>query len=139
MTYTCGSKGMTKETAGIWPAKALMLAGIALTAACSKPAPDPAIPAKVVAGTSLWADPNPITSDGSGLGETTVAWSTNAAHVELRIGSAGGRMFGSGGQKGKAVTDKWVTNGMTFYLQNMDAPDPSSPEATLGVLSVTVQ
>jgi len=130
---------MLKEIAGIWPAKALILAAIALTAACSKPAPDPPIPAKVVAGTSLWADPNPITSDGSGLGETTIAWSTNASHVELRIGGAGGRMFGGGGPKGKAVTDKWVSNGMAFYLQNMDAPDPSSPEATLGVLTVTVQ
>jgi len=130
---------MTKEIAGIWPAKALILAGIALAVACSKPAPDPPIPAKVVAGTSLWADPNPIISDGSGLGETTIAWSTNASHAQLRIGGPGGQLFGDGGPKGRAVTAKWVNNGMTFYLQNKDAPDPSSPEATLGVLTVTVQ
>lgn len=139
MTYTCGNKGMTKRIVRIWPAKALILAGIALAAACSKPAPDPPIPAKVVAGTSLWASPNPTWSDGSGVGVTTIAWSTNARRVELRIDGPGGKMFGGGGPKGTAVSGKWVKNGMMFYLQNMDAPDPSSPEATLGVLTVTVQ
>jgi hypothetical protein len=128
--------------ASSWPARSLGLAVIVLAAACSKPPPDPpakAIPAKVVAGTSLSADPNPILSDGSGLGETTITWSTNASRTELRIGSPNGKLFVDGGSKGLARTGKWVNNGMTFYLQSKDSPDSTSADATLGVLSIAVQ
>lgn len=138
MTYTYESKAM-KGIACIWLAKALVLASIVLMGACSKPAPDPPIPAKVVAGTLLSADPNPITGDGEGLGVTTIAWSTNASHVELRIDGPGGTPFSGGGPKGTARTGNWVNDGMRFYLQNQDAPVPTSAEATLGVLTVTVQ
>ena len=120
----------------------LMLGGFLLSGACSKPPPEPmpaAVPAKVVEGTTLTADPNPIVSDGSGLGETTIAWSTKASRTELHIGSPGGKLFADGGSKGTARTGKWVNNGMTFYLQNKDAPNPTSPDATLGVLSVAVE
>ena len=131
-----------ERVAGATLAGVLLLAAVFLTGACSKPAPDPpakAIPAKVVEGTTLTADPNPILSDGSGLGETTIAWSTKASHVDLRIGGPGGKLFGGGGSTGTARSGKWVNDGMTFYLQNKDAAEPTSADATLGAITVAVQ
>jgi hypothetical protein len=118
------------------------LAALAL-AACSKPAPDPilpAIPAETKPGTTFTATPDPIVvEDGGTLGETTINWTTTAAHTEVHIDAPGGKLFVRGGKVGTAKTAKWVNNGMTFYLQDADNPNPNSPEATLGKLSIVVQ
>lgn len=123
--------------------QALVAVGfIALCAACSKPSPKPANapPAFVKPGTTLVADPNPIvTSDGSGVGETTIVWTTIAPLVEIRIGGPNGKLFARGGSKGSAQTGHWVGNKMTFYLQDLTATDPSADSATLGRLTVVVQ
>lgn len=122
----------------------LALAGaLIFTAGCAKPAPDPilpATPAKVKAGTTLSADPDPIvTSDGTGLGETSLQWSTTAAHIEMHVDAPGGPLMGGGDSKGSMRTGKWVHNGMQFYLQDRDAPDRTSPAATLGMIAIVVQ
>lgn len=130
-----------RPTGRVRSGAALAIAMLCL-GACAKPAPDPvpqAIPAKVVAGTTFTANPDPILTDGTGLGETTIFWSTTAKRTELRIGGPDGKLFGAGGPKGSAKTGMWVNNGMTFYLQNFDTPNPQSPDATLGVLTVVVQ
>lgn len=91
-------------------------------------------------GTTLTANPDPIVvDDGGTLGETTLAWSTTAAHTEIHVGSPGGALFDRGGSSGTARTGKWVTNGTTFYLQDSDNPNPTSPAATLGSLAVALQ
>jgi hypothetical protein len=59
--------------------------------------------------------------------------------VDLRIGGPNGNLFGSGGPSGKATTGDWVRDGMTFYLQDADAPDPLSASATLGSLKLVVE
>ena len=104
---------------------------------------NPSTPARMlpkpVLGTILTANPNPVMSDGHGMGQTSITWSTNATHVELRIGSPDGQLFARGGSTGTERTDNWVSNGMTFYLQNKDAQDPTSPSATLAAVSVTVR
>ncbi len=108
---------------------------------CHKPPPEPppkALPAVTKPGTTLTATPDPILNDG-GTGETTLNWSTTAAHTEVHIDSPGGTLFVRGGSSGVARTANWVTSGMTFYLQDSDNPNPASPEATLGSLTMVVQ
>jgi hypothetical protein len=111
--------------------------------ACAKPAPEPVVPASpavVKPGTTISANPDPIvTDDGSPLGETSITWSTNAKRVVWRIGKPDGQLFGGGGSSGTVHTGVWVTNGMTFYLQDGDAPDPTSAAATLGSIAISVQ
>lgn len=124
-------------------AGALLCAAMLFTAACAKPAPDPvakAVPAVVKAGTTLTADPNPIiTSEGTGLGETTLHWSTPAAHVEMHVDAPTGPLMGTGESQGSMRTGKWVHDGMKFYLQDRDAPDRASEAATLGTIAIVVQ
>jgi hypothetical protein len=110
---------------------------------CAKPAPDPIMPAPppiVKPGTTISANPDPIvTDDESPAGETTITWATTAKHVVWRIGKPNGKLFGGGGSSGTVHTGVWVTNGMTFYLQDGDVPDPSSAAATLGSIAIAVQ
>lgn len=112
-------------------------------ASCAKPAPDPVLPPPVAVtkpGTTLRADPDPIVLDEAGsTGETTIIWSTTAPHTELHINTPNGTLFGRSGASGTARTGNWVTNGMIFYLQDADNPNPGSAEATLGSLAVAVQ
>jgi hypothetical protein len=121
---------------------ALPFLAVVFCTACAKPAPDPvakAIPATVKPGTTLTADPDPILTDGAALGETSLKWSTNAAHVEVHVDSPGGPLMGSGDSQGTMRTGQWVHDGMRFYLQDRDAPDRTSPAATLGMIQVVVQ
>jgi hypothetical protein len=112
-------------------------------ASCAKPAPDPVLPPPVAVtkpGTTLRADPDPVVpDDGGSLGETSIVWSTTAPHTELHINAPNGTLFGRGGASGSARTGKWVTDGMVFYLQDADNPNPGSAEATLGSLAVAVR
>jgi hypothetical protein len=108
---------------------------------CAKPAPEPVLPAisaTVRPGTTLRADPDPVVS-AQGETDTTILWSTTAKRVDLRFGGPNGALFGSGGPTGSERTDDWVRDGMTFFLQDADAPDPQSPAATLGSLKLVVQ
>ena len=50
--------------------------------------------------------------------------------VEIRICSPRGKLFTSGGSTGRAVTDKWVTNGMQFFLQDVTGGKPLTSENT---------
>jgi hypothetical protein len=128
---------MSTPKSYIWIAAALLLS------ACAKPAPEPllkATPAETKPGTTLTAAPDPIVAeDGGTLGETTINWSTTAAHTEVHLDAPDGKLFVRGGAVGTAKTAKWVNNGMTFYLQDTDNPNPGSPEATLGKLVMVVQ
>jgi hypothetical protein len=121
----------------------LVMVCLALFAACSKAPPQPEAKAGAAErkpATSLVAVPNPIvTSDGSGIGETSITWTTTASQAELRVGATNGQVFARGGSQGTAQTGKWVRNGMTFYLQDLSNPNPTTESATLGHLTMAVQ
>ena len=122
-------------------ASLLSAAGLFLTA-CSKPAPDAPIKAPQAItkpGTTLSATPDPVTIHEGLMGETTIEWTTTAPHTEIHVESPGGTLFVRGGTRGTAHTGQWVQNGLTFYLQDSDNPNPTSPEATLGSIAVAVQ
>jgi hypothetical protein len=107
---------------------------------CAIPPPEPlakSIPNPMRASTKLSAVPNPIVT-AHGVGETSIVWSTKAQQVEIRVSTRNGGLLAVGGSEGSAQTGLWVTNGLKFYLQDHNAPDPTSEEATLGILTVTV-
>jgi hypothetical protein len=87
------------------------------------------------------ATPNPIAlTDGGFQGVTTLDWHTTKTQAaEIHVGSPGGQLFCSLGGTGSCQTGKWVTNGMTFYLQNSKAAKPTDPSATLAVMTVQVK
>lgn len=122
---------------------AIAAAAIVLLSACAKPAPDPVLPAPPAVtkpGVTLTASPDPIVvDDGGTLGETTLSWSSQAAHTEIHIDSADGPLLVRGGPVGSAKTGLWVTNGMKVFLQDGDNPQPTSGDATLGTLTIALQ
>jgi hypothetical protein len=121
----------------------MVASAMAFLAACAKPAPDPVMKTPLAVtkpGTTLTASPNPIVvDDGGSVGETALTWSTPAAHTEVHINAPNGQLFFRSGSSGTVRTGKWVNNGMTFYLQDSDNPDPASADATLGSLAVALQ
>jgi hypothetical protein len=117
--------------------------GLLLTS-CNKPAPEKTNAA--VAGTinrpgvEFRAEPNPIiVQDDSQVGQTTLYWETNIPKLQIRLGAPGGRLFGLISATGNAPTGKWVTNGMTFYLQDGTASDPTTASATVATVVVSVK
>jgi hypothetical protein len=108
---------------------------------CAKPAPDPAVPApvaKVKPGTTLSANPNPVYTKEGPLGITSLSWITTAVHTEMHVDSPSGPVLGNGGSTGTFKTGLWVKDGMTFFLQNSDAPAPTDASATLGSVAIAV-
>jgi hypothetical protein len=90
------------------------------------------------AGT-LIASPNPIArSGGQAYGVTTLSWqATGVTQVQLRVGSPDGPpLTGIDAPSGSAQTGEWVSDGMTFYLQ--DASDGNSTGATKTLATVQV-
>ncbi|HLR05836.1 MAG TPA: hypothetical protein VK117_08485, partial [Pyrinomonadaceae bacterium] len=89
-----------------------------------------------LAGTGfITASPNPIqVCDGSGLGITTLSWSSSGTiNVEVRVGSPSGVLLASGAS-GKATTSKSVSDGTIFYLQDLSGKSP----LTLATVTVGV-
>ncbi len=94
-----------------------------------------------ISGT-IAANPNPVqVCDGSGIGVTTVNWtSTGATIVEIHVGSPSGTLFGRTGVGWfSQTTGKWVNDGMTFYLQNVSGGLPLTAANTLATVSVRVR
>jgi hypothetical protein len=86
-------------------------------------------------------DPNTPTLIGIRPGETLgiahlVWFAPTASRIEIHVGSPAGPLFAAGGSQGSAETGLWVTDGMTFYLQdhsNGHSPDSVGTLATLSV------
>jgi hypothetical protein len=98
------------------------------------------VPAGTGNGASLTASPNPIPVMGSGDGTSTISWNApNAASVELHVGSPNGPLFASGGNHGSQQTGPWVTDGTTFYLQDVTGGKPLTANNTLATLVVHLQ
>ena len=91
-------------------------------------------------GTTFSANPNPIRVPHSPfIGVTTLTWHAPVNKVEIHVGAPNGKLFAAGGIDGHAETGAWVTNGMTFFLQDATASDPAGRAATLAILPVAVQ
>jgi hypothetical protein len=91
------------------------------------------------AAPTLIADPNPASSQGTGLATTTLTWNAPAAtSVEIHVGAPNGPLFTSGGNSGSATTGNWITNGELFYLQDVSGGKPLTSANTLAVAVVTL-
>ncbi len=65
----------------------------------------------------ITANPNPIPTPSGAPGQTLISWSAlGSSGVEVRVGSAAGTLFASGGPTGSAQTGDWVTDGTVFVL-----------------------
>lgn len=109
----------------------LSSAGFVLNA-CGKHA------APVDPDTQFTATPNPIPiTDGDFHGVTTLRWTTKKTqYAEIHVNAPDGTLFCALRDTGSCTTGKWVTDGMTFYLQNTSAPKPTDRSATLAVVTV---
>jgi glucose/arabinose dehydrogenase len=85
---------------------------------------------------SITANPNPFIIDNTGLGQTTLSWTSNGTTtVQVHINAPNGAMF-AGGDPGtfSLATGHWVTDGMTFYLQNVSNGLPLTAANTLATV-----
>jgi hypothetical protein len=60
--------------------------------------------------------------------------------VQVRVGSPNGvgGLLAHSGPKGTTKTGKWVTDGMTFYLQDASEGRTLTPENTLATVTVNI-
>lgn len=88
---------------------------------------------------TITATPNPIPVAAGELGTTTLQWyAPLASLVEVHVGSPTGPLFTRNGSQGSAATGAWVTNGMTFYLQNVTDGLPLTSANTLATVTVAL-
>jgi hypothetical protein len=88
---------------------------------------------------AIGATPNPIVlGAGQTSGTTRISWqAVGVTAVQIRVGSPTGTpMTGLEGLSGSAVTGNWVTNGLTFYLQDASSGDSSGVSRTLAAVRV---
>ncbi len=88
-------------------------------------------------GATLTANPNPIPVVGSSDGMTTISWNAPTAQIiQIRIGSPSGPLFTDNVSSGSMSTGQWVTDGMTFYLQDVTGGKAPTSGNTLATLVV---
>ena len=92
-------------------------------------------------GPSLTASPNPIPVAGNSfVGQTTISWNAPDAQViEIHIGSPNGPLLTQQGNRGSIQTGPWVSDGLTFYLQDVTGGYPLTSDYTLATLKVNLQ
>jgi len=89
---------------------------------------------------SLTAQPqHVIDTDGSGLGVTELIWTISPPRpCEIRVNAPDGKLFATATTSGSSKTDKWVRDGMTFFLQDVSGGRSLAPENTLAKVAVQV-
>jgi hypothetical protein len=89
---------------------------------------------------SITAYPNPIiVKDFSRLGAALIKWdSLETEKVEIRIGKPDGPLFAQTGPSGSCMTEAWVQNGMSFYLQDVSNGKPLNYKNTLAKVNIEV-
>ena len=85
---------------------------------------------------TITANPNPFSVDRYGFGQTTVTWTANVeSRAEVHLNSPNGPMFaGTGPGTFSQPTGHWVSNGMTFYLQDVSNGRPLTAANTLATV-----
>ncbi|MDP9169166.1 MAG: hypothetical protein M3N54_01000 [Acidobacteriota bacterium] len=90
-------------------------------------------------GSSLTAVPNPVTGGGA-FASTTISWNApNAQIIEIHVGSPTGAIFTQNVNRGSMITGPWVTDGTTFYLQDVSGGSLPTAANTLATVVVHVQ
>jgi hypothetical protein len=89
---------------------------------------------------TITANPNPIrVCDGSGLGTTTIFYAFDPQFLmEVHVNSPTGDLFAKTAASGSSSTGKWVSDGMTFFLQNVTNGRPLTTENTVSSVTVKV-
>lgn len=90
---------------------------------------------------AMSAQPNPIrVCDGSGVGTSAISFSVDPSvtDVQVRVGSPVGALFLAPGGSGFGITGKWVSDGITFYLQDTSDGKPLTEDNTLASVTVKV-
>ncbi|HSB13722.1 MAG TPA: glycosyltransferase [Bryobacteraceae bacterium] len=86
---------------------------------------------------TLTAHPNPVLADASGMGATTLSWSSEGTDdVEVRVGAPDGPLLSRTAGSGSTTTGKWVGDGMVFYLQDVSDRAPLTSEHVLATVTV---
>jgi hypothetical protein len=69
---------------------------------------------------------------GGFLGSAIISWTApNAQLIEIHIGSPSGQLFTLEGNHGSISTGLWVSEGLTFYLQDVTNNKPLTAANTL--------
>jgi hypothetical protein len=90
-------------------------------------------------GATITASPNPIHVVAGADGATTISWNAPSAQIiQVRVGSPNGALFTDNFNSGSMQTAAWVTNGMTFYLQDVSNGKALTAANTLATLVVSV-
>jgi hypothetical protein len=88
-------------------------------------------------GATLTATPNPIPVTGNAAGTTSISWSAPTAQIiQIRVGSPTGPLFTNNLNTGSMTTGPWVTDGTTFFLQDVTGNKPLTAANTLAQLVV---
>ena len=92
-------------------------------------------------GPSLTASPNPVPVTGEAtVGQTTISWSAPGTElIEIHIGSPDGELFTVQGNRGSIQTGPWVSDGLTFYLQDVTGGNSLTADYTVATLVVRLQ
>lgn len=92
-------------------------------------------------GATLTVNPNPIpVSGGAIVGTAVVSWKApNAQMIEVHVGSPSGPLFAQSGSRGSAPTAAWVSEGLTFYLQDVTGGKPLTADNTLATAVAHLQ
>jgi hypothetical protein len=90
--------------------------------------------------TSLRAQPERIVdTEGVGLGATELVWTISPPRqCEVHIGAPDGKLFAVASTSGSSKTEKWVRDGMKFYLQDVSGGRTLTPENTLAEVTLRV-
>lgn len=90
-------------------------------------------------GVTFWSPNNPALAEGGGA-RVTLAWNApGVSDVDIRINAPDGPSLGRQPSFGTARTDAWVTDGMTFYLQDVAGGKPLTAANTLGTVRMAVR
>jgi hypothetical protein len=85
----------------------------------------------------MTAVPNPIPVTDGAFGTATISWTApNAQIVEIHVGSPSGALFTHNTNTGSMSTEAWITDGMTFYLQDVSTGQSLTSAYTLATLTV---
>lgn len=91
-------------------------------------------------GVMFSASPNPIAVPaGVTNGQTTLTWAApDSSVIEIHVGSPTGPLFTHNINSGSMTTGNWVTNGLTFYLQDVSNGQALTATGTLATLTISL-
>ena len=89
----------------------------------------------------LSATPDPAPpANSAGLVQVTLAWGApGASQVEIHLAAPDGTLMTGGGSSGSATTGVWVSDGLTFFLQDVSSGKPLTGANTLAKVTVIVR